>query len=45
MTFRLTASRWRKELKDLTGDKNAEIINWQHKRDTGGEEVYEIDVR
>lgn len=34
-----------KRVKELSGDQNAEIIDWHEIRDANGQKIYEIDIR
>lgn len=34
-----------KKVKELSGNQNAEIIEWREKKDTEGNVIYEIDYR
>lgn len=34
-----------RRVKELSGDENAEILNWRQKNDANGRTIYEIDIR
>ena len=34
-----------RRVKDLSGDPNAEILDWREKTNAKGERIYEIDIR
>lgn len=34
-----------KRVKELSGDENAQVIDWQKKADANGQTIYEIDIR
>jgi len=34
-----------KRVRDLSGNPNAEILNWREKQDAKGDTFYEIEIR
>ncbi len=34
-----------KRVKELSGDENAQVVDWQKKTDANGQTIYEIDIR
>ena len=34
-----------KQVKEMSGNPNAEILNWREKKNAKGETIYEIDIR
>ena len=34
-----------KRVKELSGDPNAEVVDWRKKKNARGEDIYEIDIR
>ncbi len=43
--FSTEESEMKKQVKDLSGNPNAEIVRWREKKNLRGETVYEIDIR
>lgn len=43
--FSTDKSTLEKRVKDLSGNQNAEIIDWHEARDANGQKIYEIDIR
>ncbi|MGI8467713.1 MAG: hypothetical protein ACR2N3_04605 [Pyrinomonadaceae bacterium] len=43
--FPLDKTVLEKRVKELSGNENAEILDWHKKSDANGETIYEIDIR
>ena len=43
--FSADKSEREKQIKDLSGNPNAEILDWREKKNANGETIYEIDIR
>ena len=43
--FPLDKTVLEKRVKELSGDENAEVLDWHKKTDTNGQTIYEIDIR
>lgn len=43
--FSPDAPELNKRVKDLSGNPNAEIVQWREKKNARGETIYEIDIR
>ena len=43
--FSLEKTEMEKQVKDLSGNPNAEILDWRKKINANGETIYEIDIR
>jgi hypothetical protein len=43
--FSTDKSEMNKKIKELSGNPNAEILDWHEKRNAEGETFYEIDIR
>ena len=43
--FSLEKNVMEKQVKELSGNENAEILNWNEKRNANGEVFYEIEIR
>ena len=43
--FPLEKNQLEKRVKELSGNENAEILDWHEKKNAAGETFYEIDIR
>jgi len=43
--FSLEKSEMEKRIKELSGNQNAEILQWRERKNADGETFYEIDIR
>lgn len=43
--FSLEKNEMEKRVKELSGNPNAEVLEWHEKKDASGETFYEIDIR
>jgi len=43
--FSLEKSELEKRVKELSGNENAEILDWHERKNADGETFYEIDIR
>lgn len=43
--FPLDKAVLEKRVKELSGNENAEILDWHKKTDANGQTIYEIDIR
>lgn len=43
--FPLDKSILDKRVKELSGDENAQVVDWQKKFDANGQTIYEIEIR
>ena len=43
--FPLEKNQLEKKVKELSGNENAEILDWHEKKNADGETFYEIDIR
>jgi hypothetical protein len=43
--FPLEKNQLEKRVKELSGNENAEILDWHEKKNADGETFYEIDIR
>ena len=43
--FPLDRTILEKRVRELSGDENAEVLDWRKKTDANGQPIYEIDIR
>ena len=43
--FSLEKTEMQKQVRELSGNENAEILNWHEKKNADGEVFYEIEIR
>ena len=43
--FSLEKSEMEKRIRELSGNENAEVLNWHERKNANGEIFYEIDIR
>lgn len=43
--FSTEETELKRRVKDLSGNPNAEIVQWREKKNARGETIYEIDIR
>ncbi len=43
--FSLEKSEMEKRIKELSGNQNAEVLQWRERKNADGETFYEIDIR
>ncbi len=43
--FSADKSTMEKQIRELSGNENAEILEWREKKNAGGDVFYEVDIR